>query len=73
MGLGDAPPLTVPLPFSTPAPQDLKKAKGHVGGIVYGFVSLLLLTPCLGFALREIPLNPQLFSIGRRAESVAEV
>ncbi len=45
-------------------PQDLKKAKGHVWGVVYGFIAVLFITPCVGFAMREIPLDPQLFAAG---------
>ncbi|KAG2499733.1 hypothetical protein HYH03_002666 [Edaphochlamys debaryana] len=33
-------------------------------GAAYGFVSILLITPCLGFALREAPLNPPEFATG---------
>lgn len=57
-----------PLPPPTHPPvwhsQDLHKAKGHVMGVVFGFVAILFLTPLLGFAMREIPLEPKLFSIG---------
>ncbi len=55
--------LRVPMPRRCIL-QDLKKAKGHVWGVVYGFIAVLFLTPCLGFAMREIPLDPQLFAIG---------
>ncbi|KXZ49470.1 hypothetical protein GPECTOR_21g696 [Gonium pectorale] len=30
----------------------------------YGFVAILVITPCLGFALREAPLEPKAFAIG---------
>ena len=44
--------------------QDLKKAKGHVLAVCYGFAAVLFITPLLGFALRQVPLEPKLFSIG---------
>jgi len=31
---------------------------------VYGFLSILAVTPCLGFALRALPLTPPEFAIG---------
>ena len=37
------------------------------GGMVYGFVAILGVTPCLGFALREIPLTPPAFAGGKCA------
>ncbi len=44
--------------------QDLKTALHHKLGVAFGFVSILLLTPCLGFAIRYLPLNPSAFAAG---------
>jgi sodium/bile acid cotransporter 7 len=44
--------------------QDLNKAKGFKGAILFGVVSILLISPLLGFATRAIPLNPEAFSTG---------
>lgn len=44
--------------------DDIKKAARHWLGGAYGFLSILLITPCLGFALRELPLTPPEFAIG---------
>lgn len=44
--------------------DDLKKAIKAPLGIIYGFVAILLITPCLGFALRELPLTPPEFAVG---------
>lgn len=44
--------------------QDIKKALAYWPGIAWGFLSILALTPCLGFALRELPLTPPEFSVG---------
>mmetsp|Transcript_17974 Transcript_17974/g.38641 ORF Transcript_17974/g.38641 Transcript_17974/m.38641 type:complete len:386 (+) Transcript_17974:901-2058(+) len=44
--------------------QELSKVKGSKLATAYGFFAILLLTPCLGFAMREIPLEPEEFSIG---------
>jgi hypothetical protein len=46
-------------------PQDLKKAKGHVWGVVFGFFSIIFVTPALGAVMRAIPLEPRLFSFGK--------
>lgn len=40
------------------------QVKGNVWAVVFGFVSILFITPCLGFALRYIPLQPREFTIG---------
>lgn len=32
--------------------------------VVYGFVAILVITPCLGFALRAVPLHPWEFASG---------
>ncbi|PNW87393.1 hypothetical protein CHLRE_02g147450v5 [Chlamydomonas reinhardtii] len=39
--------------------------------IVYGFLAILLITPCLGFLFLEIPLRPYEFSIGLTVFCVA--
>lgn len=39
--------------------DDIKKALRHKWGVLFGFVSTLAITPCLGFALREIHLIPE--------------
>ncbi|EFN59401.1 hypothetical protein CHLNCDRAFT_49947 [Chlorella variabilis] len=44
--------------------DDLAAAIKHKLGVTYGLISILFVTPCLGFALREIPLNPPEFSAG---------
>ncbi|KAI7843756.1 hypothetical protein COHA_002654 [Chlorella ohadii] len=44
--------------------EDLKQAITHWKGIVYGFLAILAVTPCLGFALRALPLTPPEFAIG---------
>jgi sodium/bile acid cotransporter 7 len=44
--------------------QDLKTALHHKLGVAFGFVSILLLTPCLGFAIRYLPLTPYAFTAG---------
>jgi sodium/bile acid cotransporter 7 len=44
--------------------QDIKKALSYWPGIAWGFLSILVLTPCLGFALRELPLTPPEFAVG---------
>ena len=61
------PPLLSPPP--PPPPQilktdDIKTALRYKLGCVYGFVSILFITPCLGFALRAIPLQPSDFAAG---------
>lgn len=42
----------------------LKAVKGSKLAVGYGFVSILLITPLVGFAIREIPLEPKEFTIG---------
>lgn len=44
--------------------DDIKRAARHWLGALYGFLSILLITPCLGFALRELPLTPPEFAVG---------
>lgn len=44
--------------------DDIKRAARHWLGALYGFLSILLITPCLGFALRELPLSPPEFAVG---------
>lgn len=39
--------------------------------MVFGFVSILFITPCLGFALRYIPLQPREFTIGESGAGLA--
>lgn len=48
--------------------QELKRALQlrNAPGIVFGFLSILIITPCLGFVFREIPLTPKAFAIGGR-------
>lgn len=44
--------------------DDIKKALRHKWGVLFGFVSTLAITPCLGFALREIHLTPEAYTMG---------
>jgi sodium/bile acid cotransporter 7 len=44
--------------------DDIKKAWQHKLGVAFGFLSTLAITPCLGFALREISLTPSAFTAG---------
>jgi sodium/bile acid cotransporter 7 len=44
--------------------KDVAKARRHWVGTLYGVVSILLITPLLGFALRAIPLQPADFRAG---------
>lgn len=44
--------------------EDLKQAVTHWQGMVYGCLAILAVTPCLGFALRELPLTPPEFATG---------
>lgn len=39
--------------------DDIKKALRHKWGVLFGFISTLAITPCLGFAMREIHLTPE--------------
>ncbi|GLI61193.1 hypothetical protein VaNZ11_003427 [Volvox africanus] len=39
--------------------------------LVYGFAAILIITPCLGFALRAAPLNPWEFATGLAIFTVA--
>ena len=39
--------------------DDIKAAWRHKLGVLFGFVSTLAVTPCLGFAFREISLTPE--------------
>ena len=34
-------------------------------GVGYGFIAILGITPCLGFALKLLPLNPPILAEGR--------
>ena len=43
---------------------DLKRALKFKLGVIYGFVAILGITPCLGFALRAIPLQPPEYALG---------
>ncbi len=51
--------------------EDIKKALSYWPGIVYGFIAILGITPCLGFALRELPLSPPEFAIGAGGHAAA--
>ena len=54
------------LTYVTPAcasPMEFQ-VTGSKWAMAYGFVSILFLTPCLGFALRDIPLSPREFTLG---------
>jgi len=44
--------------------KDMTKALKHWPGVVWGFIVILGVTPCLGFALRELPLTPPEFAAG---------
>lgn len=44
--------------------DELKAALRHRLGVIYGFIAVLGITPCLGFAYREIPLTPSAFAAG---------
>jgi sodium/bile acid cotransporter 7 len=44
--------------------DDIKKAWRHKLGVAFGFLSTLAITPCLGFAFREISLTPDAFTAG---------
>lgn len=44
--------------------DDIKAALKHKLGVLFGFLSTLALTPCLGFAFREIPLTPAAYTAG---------
>lgn len=44
--------------------DDIKAAWRHKLGVLFGFVSTLAVTPCLGFAMREISLTPQAYTMG---------
>ncbi|KAI3438931.1 hypothetical protein D9Q98_001345 [Chlorella vulgaris] len=44
--------------------DDIKKAWQHKLGVAFGFLSTLAITPCLGFAFREISLTPSAFTAG---------
>lgn len=42
--------------------DDIKKAWKHKLGVLFGFVSTLAITPCLGFAFREIYITPEVIA-----------
>ncbi|PSC76757.1 BASS family transporter: sodium ion bile [Micractinium conductrix] len=44
--------------------DDIKKAMRYKLGVAFGFISTLAITPCLGFAFREIPLTPSAYTAG---------
>lgn len=44
--------------------DDIKAALKHKLGVAFGFLSTLAVTPCLGFAFREIPLTPAAYTAG---------
>ncbi len=46
--------------------SELKKAlaRESLPTVIFGFVMISLVTPILGFAMREIPLTPPAFSVG---------
>ncbi|KAL4419051.1 hypothetical protein ABPG77_010330, partial [Micractinium sp. CCAP 211/92] len=44
--------------------EDIKAALKHKLGVAYGLISILFVTPCLGFAFRAIPLVPGEFAAG---------
>ena len=44
--------------------EDIRAALKHKVGVLYGFVAIIGITPCLGFALRAIPLTPPEYSYG---------
>jgi predicted Na+-dependent transporter len=51
---------------------DVKRALKYKMGVAFGFISTLAITPCLGFAYREIPLTPDEFTVGERQEEGRE-
>jgi sodium/bile acid cotransporter 7 len=44
--------------------QDLRRVRGSLSAFIFGLGSILFLTPCLGFALRYLPLQPKELCIG---------
>ncbi|KAL4439853.1 hypothetical protein ABPG75_002854 [Micractinium tetrahymenae] len=44
--------------------EDIQAALRHKLGVAYGLLSILFVTPCLGFAFRAIPLVPSEFAAG---------
>eukprot|EP00210_Caulerpa_lentillifera_P007971 g7610.t1 len=44
--------------------EDVLAALSAFPGLIYGLVAILFLTPCLGFILIRLPLNPDEFTIG---------
>ena len=42
----------------------MQQVRGSKWAIAYGFLSILILSPLLGFALRYIPLQPGEFTVG---------
>lgn len=44
--------------------DDIRKVWRYKLGVLYGFISTLAITPCLGFAYRAIPLTPDEFTAG---------
>ncbi|GAX83861.1 hypothetical protein CEUSTIGMA_g11286.t1 [Chlamydomonas eustigma] len=44
--------------------QELRRVSGSLSAFVFGLASILFLTPCLGFALRYLPLQPKELCIG---------
>ena len=51
---------------------DVKRALKHKLGVAFGFISTLAITPCLGFAFREIPLTPDAFTVGEEGAEERE-
>mgnify|MGYP001142798414 CR=1 FL=1 len=47
--------------------DDLKKALRQRLGVLYGLISIMGLTPLLGFGYRELPLTPSGFTAGAAA------
>ncbi len=45
---------------------ELRKAmqRDSLPSVIFGWVMIIVVTPTLGFAMREIPLSPPAFSVG---------
>lgn len=51
--------------------KEIGRALKNWPGVVWGFVTILLVTPCLGFALKAIPFTPPEFAAGLAIFSAA--